>query len=97
MFELERLPDGVKYKYGSKGKWTTIDQNKADKMRENSRGLLYRVTISDVQDIYRGLQALQMDARLMKLKVVRGMVVEQVYEQKQLELPPEDDDEEAEE
>ena len=36
-----------------------------------------------------------MDKRLMKLKVVRGMVVQQVYEQKQLELPPED--EEAEE
>ena len=96
MFELERLEDGVKYKHGSKGKWTTIDQNKTIKMRENARGLLYRVTILDVQDIYRGLQALQMDARLMKLKVVRGRVVEQVYEQKQLELPPEDDDEEAE-
>ena len=92
MFELERLKDGVKYKYGSKGQWTTIDQKKTDKMRENARGLLYRVTISDVQDIYRGLQALVMDKRLMKLRVVRGMIVQQVYEQQQLELPPEEDE-----
>ena len=90
-FEVERLKEGIKYKYGSKGKWETIDQAKTDKMLANSMGLLYRVRIPGVLDVYAGLWALRLDPKLMKLKVVNGMVIEQVYEPTEVELPPEED------
>lgn len=89
MFELERLKNGVKYKYGAKGQWTQIDKAKTLGMQKNALGLLYRVNIPDVFDIYVGLNALSMDPKLMKLKVVRGMVTEQVYDRSTVELPPE--------
>ena len=95
MFELERLPkERYAFKVGSKGERKEIGQAEFDKLYSASV-TLGRLDIKPALEIYWGLSALRMDPKLIKCRVVGGMVVQQVYEPQQLELPPEGEDEQA--
>jgi len=93
MFEVERLKDGYQFKLGSKGKLIKIDKPGEARIFRAAVDLLRVVKISDVDEIYQGLQTLRLNPAVKKVRVVGGYVVEQAYEAAKVELPPEEDSE----
>lgn len=91
MFEIERLDKGYQFRLGSKGKLVKIDQAGFDRLYRASVAMLRIVKVSDVDEIYQGLQTLNLDPKVRKVKVVGGYVVQQAYEGSTIELPPEGD------
>ncbi len=91
MFEIERLDKGYQFRLGSKGKLVKIDQAGFDRLYDSSVSILRIVKVSDVDEMYQGMQTLRLDPRIKKVKVVGGYVVQQSYDATKIELPPEGD------